>query len=37
MYTTERAAVMKMGPNDVSVIVWAISEFFSFPSSFFGY
>ena len=30
MYTTERAAVMKMGPNDASVIIWAISEFSSF-------
>ena len=33
MYMTGRAAVTKTGPNDTSVIVWAISEFFS---SFFG-
>ena len=32
-YTMGRAAVMKTGPNDTSVIVWAISEFSSF---FFG-
>ena len=25
-----RAAVMKMGLNDVSVVIWAISEFFFF-------
>ena len=31
-----RGAVMKTGLNDVSVIVWAISEFFVFFSSFFG-
>ena len=31
-----RAAVTKMGPNDTSVVVWAISEFFVFLSSFFG-
>ena len=30
MYTTGRAAVMKTGLNDVSIVVWAISEFFSF-------
>ena len=30
MYTTGRAAVMKTGPNDVSVVVWAISELYSF-------
>ena len=33
MYTTGRAAVIKTGPNNASVVVWAISEFFS---SFFG-
>ena len=33
MYMTGRAAVMKTGLNNTSVIVWAISEFFS---SFFG-
>ena len=27
MYMTGRVAVMKTGPNDASVIVWAISEF----------
>ena len=32
-----RAAVMKMGPNDTSVIIWAISEFFLFFLLFFGY
>ena len=30
-----RAAVMKMGPNNASVVIWAISEFFYFFSSFF--
>ena len=34
MYMMERVAVMKMGPNNMSVIIWAISEFFSFFSSF---
>ena len=33
MNTTGRVAVMKTGLNDASVIIWAISEFFS---SFFG-
>ena len=32
-----RAAVTKTGLNDVSVVVWAISEFFVFFSSFLGY
>ena len=30
MNMTGRVAVMKTGPNDASVIVWAISEFSSF-------
>ena len=30
MYMMGGAAVMKMGPNDASVIIWAISEFSSF-------
>ena len=30
-----RVAVMKMGPNNVSVIIWAISEFFNFFLLFF--
>ena len=34
MYMMGRVAVMKTGPNDASVIVWAISEFSSF---FLGY
>ena len=33
MYMTGRVAVTKTGLNNTSVIVWAISEFFS---SFFG-
>ena len=27
-YTTGRAVVMKLGPNNISGVVWAISEFF---------
>ena len=26
----ERVAVMKTGPKDVSVVIWAISDYFSF-------
>ena len=33
---TGRVAVMKTGPNDTSIIVWAISKFFVFFSSLFG-
>ena len=33
---TGRAAVTKTGLNDASVVIWAISEFFVFFSSFFG-
>ena len=33
-----RAAVTKMGPNNASVVIWAISEFFYFLLLFFfGY
>ena len=34
-YATGGAVVMKPGPNNTSGIVWAISEFFFFFSSFF--
>ena len=34
-YTIGRVAVTKTGPNDVSVIIWAISEFFFFFFFFF--